>query len=97
MDCKLIWTEEAISNLENILDYLTKEWTQREVNNFKKKIGRQLDLILMNPFMFPKSDYNPRLRKAVLSRQTTIFYEIRKNDIYLVYIFTNKMNIEKIK
>ena len=97
MDCKLIWTEEAISNLENILDYLTKEWAQREVNNFKKKIGRQVDLILMNPFMFPKSDYNPRLRKAVLSRQTTIFYEIRKNDIYLVYIFTNKMNIEKIK
>jgi len=51
----------------------------------------------MNPFMFPKSDYNPRLRKAVLSRQTTIFYEIRKNDIYPAYIFTNKMNIEKIK
>jgi len=97
MDCKLIWTEEAISNLEDILDYLTKEWTQREVNNFKKKIGRQLDLIILNPFMFPKSDYNPRLRKAVLSRQTTIFYEIRKNDIYLAYIFTNKMNIEKIK
>jgi len=97
MDCKLIWTEEAISNLEDIFDYLTKEWTQREVNNFKKKIGRQLDLIILNPFMFPKSDYNPRLRKAVLSRQTTIFYEIRKNDIYLAYIFTNKMNIEKIK
>lgn len=42
MDCKLIWTEEAISNLENILDYLTKEWSQREVNNFKKKLEGSL-------------------------------------------------------
>jgi plasmid stabilization system protein ParE len=97
MDYKLKWTEEAVSNLESILDYLMQNWTQREIANFKIKLSKQLDLILQNPFMFPKSLFQPRLRKAVLSKQTTIFYEVKNDVIYLSYLFINRMNIEKIK
>ena len=31
---KIFWTNEAINNLEEILDYLNFRWTEREVNNF---------------------------------------------------------------
>jgi len=94
---KIFWTEEAIRNLEDILDYLKNKWTQREIDNFKQKLSKQLNLIQNNPRLFPLSDYNPRLRKAVLSRQTTIFYELTDNVIYLAYLFNNKQNINKIK
>lgn len=94
---EVFWTDEAISNLESILDYLTSRWTQREVNNFKKLLGKQIDLIIKNPFLFPVSQYNPRLRKAVLSKQTSVFYEIAGQRIYLVYLFLNKQNVDKIK
>ncbi len=97
MDYKLHWTEEAIDNLEEILDYLIYKWTQREVENFKNKLSRQLNLITQNPQMFPISSYNPRLRKAVLSKQTTIFFEIKDDVIFLTYLFVNKKNINKIK
>lgn len=97
MDYKLFWSEEAIRNLENILDYLIEKWSQREVNNFKSKLSRQLDLIVKNPRMFPVSEYNSRLRKAVLSKQTTIFYEIREDVIYIAYLFANQQDINKIK
>ena len=97
MDFKLFWSEEAIQNLENILDYLIEKWSQREVDNFKKKLSKQLDLIVKNPRMFPVSEYNSRLRKAVLSKQTTIFYEIKENIIYIAYLFVNHQNISKLK
>jgi plasmid stabilization system protein ParE len=97
MDYKIFWTNEAINNLEEILNYLINNWSQKEVVNFKSKLSKQLDLILSNPKMFPISKHNPRLRKAVLSRQTTIFYEIKDNIIYLVYIFISKKNIDLIK
>ena len=96
-DYKIFWTDEAINNLESILDYLNDKWTQREIGNFKKKLGRQIDLIEKNPRLFPLSKYNTGLRKAVLSKQTTIFYEISGQVIYLVYLFNNKQNIKKIK
>ncbi|MBW6534338.1 MAG: type II toxin-antitoxin system RelE/ParE family toxin [Mariniphaga sp.] len=97
MDFKLFWSEEAIRNLENILDYLIERWSQREVDNFKNRLSRLLDLIVKNPRIFPVSEYNPRLRKAVLSKQTTVFYEIKENVIYIAYLFVNHQNINKIK
>lgn len=96
-DFKIFWTEEAIINLEDILDYLSCKWTQREIDNFKLRLSKQIALIQNNPKLFPLSDYNPRLRKAVLSKHTTIFYEVKDYEIYLVYLFNNKQNIDKIK
>ncbi|MCD6566648.1 MAG: type II toxin-antitoxin system RelE/ParE family toxin [Bacteroidales bacterium] len=96
-DFKIFWTEEAIINLEDILDYLRHKWTKREINNFKLRLSRQIALIQNNPKLFPLSDYYPRLRKAVLSKHTTIFYEVKDFKIYLVYLFSNKQNIDKIK
>jgi len=96
-DYKILWTDEAINNLEGILNYLNNRWTQREIDNFKSRLSMQISLIKQNPVLFPVSQYNIRLRKAVLSRQTTIFYEVTGQIIYLVYLFSNMQDIEKIK
>ena len=97
MDYKIFWTEEAIQNLEKIIDYLTNRWTQREVDNFKSKLSKQIELIQRNPRMFPVSTFQPRLRKAVLSRQTSVFYETRDNVIYIAYIFVNQKSTYRLK
>ena len=97
MGYKIFWTEEAIRNLEEIVNYLLSRWTQKEVNNFKLKLSRQIDLIGNNPKLFPISTFQPRLRKAVLSKQTSIFYEIKDNEIYLAYIFVNYKNRDRMK
>lgn len=94
---KIFWTNEALDNLDEILDYLNFRWTEREVNNFLNRLSKQINLIEQNPKLFPISQYNPRLRKAVLSKQTTIFYEMSGQVIYLVYLFNNKRDIGKIK
>lgn len=94
---KLFWTEEAIRNLESILNYLSSEWSEKEVSQFRKMLSRQISLIQKFPLIFPSSDFSPRLRKAVLSKQTIIFYEIREQFIYIVYLFNSFQNPEKIK
>jgi len=97
MDYKIYWSDESLQNLEDILDYLESEWTQKEVDRFKAKLSKQLDIISNNPLIFPVSQYQNRLRKAVLSKHTSIFYEIRKNQIYLAYLFSNRMDIKNLK
>lgn len=97
MDYKLFWTQEAINNLEEILEYLGTNWTEREVSNFKNKLSKQLGLIQQFPKMFPKSVINPHLRKAVLSKQTTKYYELSGNIIYLIFLFVNSKDINRIK
>jgi len=97
MDYNIFWTEEAIQNLEEIIDYLYFNWTQREVDNFKAKLSEQIELIRKQPKLFPVSMFQPRLRKAVLSKQTTIFYEVKNNIVYLAYIFVNYKSTGRIK
>lgn len=96
-DFEIYWSNESIDNLESIFEYLSTNWSQKEVNNFKRKLAKQLDMIVSNPKLFPVSEYNPRLRKAVLSKQTTIFYELSGQRIYLVYLFNNKKDIDSVR
>lgn len=96
MTYKIFWTEEAVKNLEEILDYLILNWSQKEVDSFKQKLNKHLELISRFPLMFPVSSYNPRLRKAVMTKQTTIFFEIKEKGIFLAYLFVNKKDINNI-
>jgi plasmid stabilization system protein ParE len=96
-DRKIFWTEEAIQNLESIFKYLSENWSQHEMERFKKSLSRQIELIIRFPKIFPKSETHPRLRKAVLSRQTIIFYELEETYIYIVYLFNTFQNPGKIQ
>lgn len=89
MEYKIFWTEEALQNLEGIIHYLSTEFSQKEINDFKKKLSRHVDHIRQNPLLFPRSSFQPRLRKAVISKQTSVFYEVNGNMVYLVYVFVN--------
>ena len=80
-----------------ILEDIAHKWSAKEVENFKRKPGKQLELIVQNPFMFPSSINRPTLRKAVFSKQTTIFYENIEDVVYLTYIHLNKRDIGRIK
>ncbi|MFW6309478.1 MAG: type II toxin-antitoxin system RelE/ParE family toxin [Prolixibacteraceae bacterium] len=97
MDYKILWTHQAIHDLEEILDYLEIQWSQKEIEKFKNKLSKQLELIQRFPKMFPISGHNPKLRKAVLSKQTTLFYQIENQIIFLVYLFVNYQDINRIK
>jgi|SRR5690554_5096381 len=94
---KLRWSDESVRNLEDILEYLQENWSEKVVLNFKENLSKQLDLICRFPFIFPRSEYQKRLRKAVLSKQITIYYEVTNNEIFIAYIFANKQDIARIK
>lgn len=94
---KLHWSEEAVRNLENILEHLQENWSEKVVLNFKTSLSKLLDLIGRHPFIFPQSEYKKRLRKAVLSKQTTIYYEVKNNEVIIAYIFVNSQDIARIK
>ena len=96
MDYKIFWSDESIVDLEIILTYLQKEWTDKEVKKFKQSLGKQIELISQNPLLFPNSQYHKNLRKAVLSKHTTVFYEIRKYEIHIIHLFSNRMDIRRI-
>ena len=94
---KVDWTDESIKNLDSIIEYLTIRWTDREIRNFYKLLEKTIELISRNPLIFPASELKKNVRRTLLSKQTTIYYEIKKNRIIILSLFDNRKNPKSIK
>lgn len=93
---KIIWSDEALESLRAIIEYLEYRWTRKEISQFSQLLDHQLELIQNNPYLFPKSENSNELRKAVLSRQTSIFYQIEGAKIHIVSIFDNRQHPNRL-
>jgi plasmid stabilization system protein ParE len=93
---KLIWSDEALSNLKGIIDYLENRWTKREIKIFAQLLDKQLILIKNNPYLFAETDTSNGLRKSVLSRQITIYYRISNFEIQIITLFDSRQNPNKL-
>ncbi|MCF8361321.1 MAG: type II toxin-antitoxin system RelE/ParE family toxin [Prolixibacteraceae bacterium] len=45
---KLIWSDEALNNLNGIIKYLENRWSQKEIKRFAQLLDKQLNLIKSN-------------------------------------------------
>ena len=96
MGYKIRWADEAIRNLDDTLQYLESEFTQKEVDSFKAKLKSLINLISQTPALFPVSIHNSRFRKSVLSKQTTVYYEVKDDQVILALIFNSKRDPKNI-
>ena len=94
---KIRWTEEATNNLENIIDYLETNWTQKELKKFFQKFEKQLLLLSLFPEAYPVSLKKKRIHRCVLTKNLTIFYTVKENNLELLSIFDTGQHPSKAK
>ena len=94
---KLIWSDEALENLKGIIEYLEKSWTTREIKKFTRLLDKNLYLIKENPQTFPKSNHSEHFRRAVNSKQVSIFYQIEHQAAHIISVFDNRQNPRRLK
>ena len=92
-----MWSDRALSDLKNIIDYLTENWTQREIQNFVRKLDKRLHLISINPNLFPPTARRLNIRRSVLTKHTVIYYRAEKNIITIVTLFDPRQDPKKLK
>ena len=96
---ELIFTERSLKEIKNISEFITAKWSIRVNLKFLNKLKFNFDLLIINSEIFPPIQQK-KLRKCVVSKQTTIFYKIEKNQIIIVSVFDSRQNplkINKIK
>ena len=92
---EILWTARAKQDLDNIINYLQLKWTEREVKNFHAKLQKALSLIATRPKLFKATNQRKNLRRCVLSKQTTIYYQDKETVIYIVSLFDNRQDPSK--
>ncbi len=94
---KLLWSDRALLDLQNIIDYLTNKWTDKEIKNLVRKLDTRLELIIINPRLFSKTAKRKNVRRSVLTRHTVIYYETSNDVIKIVTLFDPRQNPKKLK
>ena len=94
---KLIWSDEALENLKGVIEYLEVSWTTREIKKFARLLDKNLNLIKENPQSFPKSGHSEYFRRAVISKQVSVFYQIQNQVVHIISVYDNRQNPSRLK
>ena len=93
---KIFWTEHAASELEKTIQYLQTEFSDKEISKLLIKLEETLELISVNPKIFPISD-KKRIHKAILLKYNSIYYREINNTVEILSFFSNRQNPKKRK
>ncbi len=92
---KLVWTKTAQNDLYRILEYLEKEFGEVSKKSFEL-ITKDFTIILKEfPEMGTLEVPQKSLRGFQLTRQTKIFYRLKKDQIVILALFDSRRDPKK--
>jgi plasmid stabilization system protein ParE len=94
MAYKIIWSPEALQTFDDIVEYLNKTFTQKEVAKFVGIVNRRLLLLQTLPQTFRSTARTSKRRRTVIHKRTILFYKIREKnkEVELLYFFNTRQN-----
>jgi plasmid stabilization system protein ParE len=92
---KVFWTDHAISELKETIEYLENQWTEKELIDFSSKLDHTIELISKSPSIFPNTLEKIRVRKAVVEKHNNLYYRVSQNTIEILSLFSNQKSPNK--
>jgi plasmid stabilization system protein ParE len=77
---KVCWTPLAVITFEDEIDFILHKWNAKEARKFVDLVDAFEKNLATNPYMGKLSE-KVQVRTFVLSKQTTVFYEVFKEKI----------------
>jgi plasmid stabilization system protein ParE len=93
---QVVFSKRAKIKLENLLNYLEKEWSEKSKEDFIKKLDRSIAQIKKLPTSCPESKKVSGLFKCVITKQTTLFYRIKDQTVQVITLFDTRQNPDKL-
>lgn len=84
----ILWSKRAEQGYDNIVKYLEKDWTDKEVCKFIRETSHFFELLKQNPHMLEQSWSHKNIYRGPINSLTmlTYRYKPRKKEIILVNI-----------
>ena len=69
---RILWTDHAISELKETIEYLENNWTERELRTFSAKLDHTIELISKHLKSF-QNHLRKKISEKLSLKNTTIF------------------------
>jgi plasmid stabilization system protein ParE len=74
---EILWTDSAKSTFNNIVEYLRKEWSEREVQKFVNNTLEMISTLKRYPEMCRPSLKRKNVRIGILNKHTQLIYHYK--------------------
>lgn len=85
---KIIWSNKAVSDNLNNIDYLIEEWNINVVLDYEKKVIETENLLLSQPYL-GQFDAELNLHRILVVPQIYMMYEVNNDVISIIRIWNN--------
>ena len=97
MNNEVIWSPESEDDLSNIFNYLLIKWNFKIADNFINDVENKIQNIVKNPILYPIIHSELVIRRCVITKHNSIIYFQKNEIIYILRVFDNRQDPEKLK
>lgn len=94
---RIVWSKNATDDLQRIIQYLKREWSNEIAYKFEKKLFLRIDLISKFPKLGKQSDNLPKIRKLVITKQNSMYYKVDDEFVIILNLFDNRQSPDKLE
>lgn len=87
---KVVWSENAQTTFEVIVVNIEVKFGVLTAKKFVQKVDAVIHTLSKHPYMYKSSSFDARVRKATISKQCSLFYEINQEAIQLTFFWDNR-------
>ena len=91
----ILWTKKADESFDDIIEYLSIKWSEKEISQFTLQTMETLRVISQHPSAFIQ-DKKTKFRKARINRLISLIYLEKEEHIELLFFWNNRMNPKRI-
>lgn len=91
------WSKIAKEDFANLLEEIETQFGLDAALSMMDKVEELLEQIATFPSMYPPSNKYPTNRKAVISKQTSLIYQVESQEITLLLFWDNRQNPETLE
>jgi plasmid stabilization system protein ParE len=92
MSLKISYSLRASDEFEDLLHYITDLFGNKSAEEVKVHFVKTIEQIANNPHQFPSWNRKKKIRRCVISPQTTLYYSVSNTRIDLLSFRSNFMN-----
>lgn len=94
---RIKYSDDAISSLEEVVDFLKDNWTQKEIDVFELEFDNFLNNVKENFIVYPKVPNFKNLQVALIgNKQVKVYFHCDIEVLELILFLPSKADLKKL-
>lgn len=87
---KIVFSLNAVDSFDALKSQIKQKWGNKTVIEFEKRTIKVLEIISQSPLIFQSIKQAPNIRKGYIHKNCSMFYEIKQNQIEILFFWDNR-------